>query len=81
MTTRRRRSLIAGAAVLAAGMMTSPTVAADPGEDPCQLGVTILCHFFPVAPHLEGDVDLTIDAPPADPGAPDPEMSRPSDYY
>lgn len=75
------RIAAAGIGVLAAVSATVPSAAADPVEDPCQLGVTLLCRFFPVAPHLEGDVDLTRGRPPADPAAPDPEMSRPSDYY
>lgn len=75
------RLLIALAAACTCALTAAPVAVADPVEDPCQLAVTVLCHFFPVAPHLEGDVDLTVDAPPADPAAPDPEMSRPSDYY
>lgn len=81
MTSISRWVAAAGIGMFAAVSMAAPTAAADPVEDPCQLGVTFLCHFFPVAPYLEGDVDLTRDAPPPDPAAPDPEMSRPSDYY
>lgn len=81
MTSVLRLLAAAGIGVLAAVSTAALAAAADPVEDACQRGVTFLCHFFPVAPHLEGDVDLTRELPPPDPAAPDPEMSRPSDYY
>ena len=59
--------------VLGAAVFLAVTVSADPGDNPCQLAVTFLCKFVPIAPDLEGDVDLTKDQPPADPNAPPPE--------
>jgi hypothetical protein len=35
------------------------SAAADPGGDPCQLAVTFLCKFMPIAPDLDHDIDLT----------------------
>ena len=32
---------------------------AEPGDDPCELATNFFCRFVPIAPHLEGDVDLT----------------------
>ena len=39
---------------------------AEPGDNPCDLAVNFFCRFVPIAPHLEGDVDLTQQLPPAD---------------
>jgi len=33
----------------------------------------LLLKFIPIAPDLEGDVDLTKDRPPANPNAPPPD--------
>jgi hypothetical protein len=38
-------------------------------DDPCLLAVTFLCHFVPMAPDLEGDVDLTTGFPAVPPPA------------
>jgi hypothetical protein len=37
--------------------------------------VVLFCRFVPIAPDLEGDVDLTRQQPPAD--APDPQPNSP----
>ncbi|MGH3644802.1 MAG: fibronectin-binding protein [Mycobacterium sp.] len=56
--------------------MTLPgRAAADPGDDPCTLAVSFLCRFVPMAPSLDGDVDLTKQQPPADPA--DPRTAAP----
>lgn len=52
---------------------------ADPGDDPCQLVAGLLCKFVPMAPELDGDVDLTNQQPSADPSAPEPDSRRPAD--
>ncbi len=76
-TLRRvRRALIGAGAVAVASLPLAPAAQA---EDPCDFGATILCHFMPVAPDLEGDVDLTVDQPPADPAVPLPESRPPAD--
>ncbi|MGV0577882.1 fibronectin-binding protein [Mycolicibacterium elephantis] len=47
-----------GVALCGAVLLAAPA-AADPAGDPCDLGVTFLCHFAPIAPNLDHDVDLT----------------------
>jgi hypothetical protein len=72
------RAVIAGVgAVLAAGVLATPANA-DPIDDPCALAVSFLCRFVPIAPDLEGDVDLTQQLPPVDPNAPLPESLPPA---
>jgi len=68
-----RRPVIAAAAVLAAGVYLATPPSADPGDNPCEFAINYFCKFIPIAPDLEGDVDLTTDQPPADPNAPPPE--------
>jgi hypothetical protein len=73
------RAVIAAAgAVLAAGVLATPAHA-DPTDNPCQLAVTFLCRFVPIAPELDGDLDLTQQQPPVDPAAPLPESLPPAD--
>jgi hypothetical protein len=51
------------AVIVAIGAMSSLLGLAAPANadpaDPCQLGVTFLCHFLPIAPGLDHDIDLT----------------------
>ena len=68
-----RRPVIAAAAVLAAGVYLATQTSANPGDNPCEFAINYFCKFIPIAPDLEGDVDLTTDQPPADPNAPPPE--------
>ncbi len=68
-----RRPVIAAAAALAAGVYLATPTSADPGDNPCEFAINYFCKFIPIAPDLEGDVDLTTDQPPADPNAPPPE--------
>lgn len=76
-TWRRVAALVAGALC---GVFTStPAALAEPVENPCSLGVTVLCHFMPIAPEWEGDIDLTRTAP-TDAGAVLPEERTPADY-
>jgi hypothetical protein len=49
-----------------AGALAAPA-SADPATNPCELKVTFLCRFMPIAPDLEGEVDLTTRLPPAPP--------------
>lgn len=57
------------AGVVAVGVLGSqiavavPSVA-DTADDPCGLAVSFLCRFMPIAPDLDGDVDLTTPLPP-----------------
>jgi hypothetical protein len=59
--------------VVVAGSTAPATAMADPADDPCGLAVSLLCRFVPVAPELDGDVDLTKQQPPADPADPAPD--------
>jgi len=68
-----RRPVIAAVAVLTAGVYLATPTSADPGDNPCEFAINYFCKFIPIAPDLEGDVDLTTDQPPADPNAPPPE--------
>jgi hypothetical protein len=64
--------LIAAGAALAAGTLFASPANADPSDNPCKLAVNYFCKFIPIAPDLEGDVDLT-QQQPVDPNAPPPE--------
>jgi len=65
--------LIAAAAVLAAGTLVAVPTSAEPGDNPYEFAINYFCKFIPIAPDLEGDVDLTKDRPPANPNAPPPD--------
>ncbi len=73
------RALIAATAMLATATVVAAPAGAQPGDDPCELAVTFLCRFVPVAPDLDHDVDLTQQLPAADPNAPLPESLPPAD--
>jgi hypothetical protein len=68
-----KRTLIAAAAALAVGTLFAVPASAESGDNPCEFAINYFCKFIPIAPDLEGDVDLTKDQPPADPNAPPPE--------
>lgn len=68
-----KKAIITAVSALTAAILFAVPANAEPGDNPCQLAVTFLCKFVPLAPDLEGDVDLTKDQPPADPNAPPPE--------
>jgi hypothetical protein len=59
----------AAAAALATGLLLAAPASAEPGDSPCELAVTFLCKFVPVAPDLDHDLDLT-QQQPVDPSAP-----------
>jgi hypothetical protein len=72
------------AGVVAVGVLSSqiavavPSVA-DTADDPCGLAVPYLCRFMPIAPDLDGDVDLTTPLPPTGDAAPAPHSPPPAD--
>jgi hypothetical protein len=74
-----RKATIAAVCALAAAVFFAAPANAEPGDNPCDLAVTFLCKFVPIAPDLEGDVDLTQQLPPVDPNAPPPESLPPAD--
>jgi hypothetical protein len=65
--------------VLGAQTAFAIPAAADPSDDPCPLAMFFICRMVPVAPNLDGDVDLTTQQPPADTGAPAPDSLPPAD--
>ena len=67
-----KRTLIAAAGALAAGTLFAAPASADPSDNPCEFAINYLCKFVPIAPDLEGDVDLT-QQQPVDPNAPPPD--------
>jgi hypothetical protein len=72
------KTLMAVACAVVVGFLLSAPAIADPSEDPCQLAVSFLCKFVPMAPELDGDVDLTKQVPVMDPAVA-PCESRPPD--
>ncbi len=68
------KTLIAFTCALFVGFLLSAPAIADPSENPCQLAVTFLCRFVPMAPELDSDVDLTKQFPPVDPPPESPPM-------
>ena len=68
-----KRTVIVAVAALTAGLLLAAPATADPGDNPCEFAVSYFCRFVPIAPDLEGDVDLTQQQPPLDPNAPPPE--------
>jgi hypothetical protein len=67
-----RRTVIAAAAALMAGLLLAAPATADPGDNPCELAISFVCRFVPIAPDLDDDIDLT-QPQPIDPNAPPPE--------
>ena len=68
-----KRTVFGAAAALAAGILRATPANAEPGDNPCEFAINYFCRFIPIAPDLEGDVDLTQQQPPVDPNAPPPE--------
>jgi len=68
-----KRTVIAAAGALVGCVLLAAPATAEPGDNPCELAINSLCRFVPIAPDLEGDVDLTQQQPPLDPNAPPPE--------
>jgi len=67
-----KRTVIAVVAAVLAGTLFAAPASAEPGDNPCELAISYLCKFMPIAPDLEGDIDLTQNQP-VDPNAPPPE--------
>ena len=72
MVATKMRAVAIALGVAAAALGLAAPAAADPADDPCQLAVSFLCRFVPMAPELDNDVDLTQD-PGALNGQPLPE--------
>jgi hypothetical protein len=74
-----RKLLISAAGAVAAALFLAVPAGAEPGDNPCEFAISYFCKFIPMAPELEGDVDLTQQLPPADPNAPPPDSLPPAD--
>jgi hypothetical protein len=72
-----KRSVIAAVGVVGAAVLLAAPAGADPGDNPCEFSVSFVCRFVPIAPDLEGDIDLTQQQPPVDPAAPLPDAPLP----
>ncbi|WP_370501109.1 fibronectin-binding protein [Mycolicibacterium sp. jd] len=46
---------------------------AEPADNPCALTSVFFCRLLPIAPDLEGDIDLTQQQRPIDPAVPVPD--------
>jgi hypothetical protein len=55
----KKRVLAVAVAAVGATLSLGAPAAADPVDDPCQLAVSFLCRFMPMAPGLDHDIDLT----------------------
>ena len=73
------KTLVASMGMAGVGIFLAVPASADSGNDPCGLAVSFLCRFIPIAPELDGDVDLTKQLPSADPAAPPPDSRPPAD--
>jgi len=68
----RFKPVLLTAAMAAAGLVLAPAASAQPNDNPCTFAVNFFCQFIPMAPDLEGDIDLTTELPAADPNLPPP---------
>ena len=68
-----KRSVIAAVSAVGAAVLLAVPAGADPGDNPCEFSISFVCRFVPIAPDLEGDIDLTQQPPPVDPAAPPQE--------
>ena len=54
-----QRVLVSVVGAVSVALDSAAPAHADPASDPCQLAVTFLCKFMPLAPDLDHDIDLT----------------------
>jgi hypothetical protein len=54
-----KKAAVVTVAAIAISLGFAAPAAADTDDDPCQLAVTFLCKFVPIAPDLDHDIDLT----------------------
>jgi hypothetical protein len=64
---RSMKTLLFAVAIAVTGVASlGASASAAPGS-PCDLAVSFFCRFVPIAPDLDGDVDLSTQLPPAPP--------------
>jgi hypothetical protein len=73
------KTLVASAGFIGLSALIGLPAHAAPADNPCPLAVSMVCRFVPIAPDLDGDIDLTTQVPPADPAAPAPDSAPPAD--
>jgi hypothetical protein len=73
------KTLVATIGVAGLGAFLAVPASANSGNDPCGLAVSFICRFVPIAPDLDGDVDLTTQLPPADSAVPPMDSRPPAD--
>ena len=59
--------------------LAGPASASPAADDPCQGAMVLFCRLLPIAPELDGDVDLTQQMPATDPAALPPDSVPPAD--
>jgi hypothetical protein len=64
---RSCRTLLIATAIAITGMELSGAPASAAPDNPCDLAVSFFCRFVPMAPDLDGDVDLSTQVPSAPP--------------
>lgn len=79
LTTVSLKTLAASLVVTGLSTCLAAPASAAPADDPCQLATMFFCRLLPIAPDLDGDVDLTKQMPATDPAAPPPDSLPPSD--
>jgi hypothetical protein len=77
--TPSAKTLAASAGVIGLSAFLAAPASAHPADDPCGLAMSFFCRFVPMAPELDGDVDLTTQPPPADPAVLPPDSLPPAD--
>lgn len=75
----RSIAIVLTACSLATGAPTLRAMPLDQSGQPCTgLGI-VLCHFLPIAPDMDDDVDLTKQIAPADGAVPPPDTNQRAD--
>ena len=77
--TASARTLAASLGVIGLSTCLAVPASAAPADDPCQGAMVLFCRLLPIAPELEGDVDLTKQMPASDPAALLPDSLPPAD--
>ena len=54
-----KKTLIAAATAVTAGLLLATPASAEPGDNPCEFAISYFCKFVPIAPDLDHDIDVT----------------------
>ncbi|MGA9490807.1 MAG: fibronectin-binding protein [Mycobacterium sp.] len=69
-------ALIAAGAVMTWLSLSAPLIAGAPAS-PCTLALSLVCHFVPIEPDLDEDIDLTKPQPQRPSESTDPYTPQP----